>query len=193
MSTVASLSAYEAEALRRPIVVMGVSGCGKSSLATRLAEALGLAYQEGDDLHPQENVTKMSAGTPLNDDDRWPWLDRIGEILANNAERGVVLTCSSLKKAYRERLRAAAGEKLAFVFLDGSKDLLIQRMGGREGHFMPTSLLESQLAALERPETEPDVVRVDIDNTPESIVILAIKGLGRVNTTQYIGTGLGYR
>ncbi len=177
MSTAASPSASEAHPIRRPIIVMGVAGCGKSSVGTRLAEALSLPYQEGDDLHPQANVAKMSAGTPLNDDDRWPWLDRIGEILAYHAASGIVLTCSSLKKVYRDRLRAAAGGKLAFVFLDGSKALLTQRMGSREGHFMPTSLLESQLATLERPDEETGVVVVNIDNTPEKITDLAIGGL----------------
>jgi gluconokinase len=180
MSTAASLSASEAQSLRRPVIVMGVAGCGKSSVGMRLAEVLDLPYQEGDDLHPQVNIAKMSAGTPLNDDDRWPWLDRIGEILADHAAGGIVLTCSSLKKTYRDRLRVAAGERLAFVFLDGSKALLTQRMGNREGHFMPTSLLESQLATLERPDSEAGVVVVDIDNTPETIAGLAIEGLGRL-------------
>lgn len=177
MSTAASPSASKAHTIRRPIIVMGVAGCGKSSVGTRLAEALSLSYQEGDDLHPQANIAKMSAGTPLNDDDRWPWLDRIGEILADHAESGIVLTCSSLKKVYRDRLRAAAGGRLAFVFLDGSKTLLTKRMGSREGHFMPTSLLESQLATLERPDQEAGVVVVNIDNTPSEITDLAIDGL----------------
>ncbi len=182
MSTAASPSASEANTTRRPIIVMGVAGCGKSSVGMRLAETLGLPYREGDDLHPQTNIAKMSAGTPLNDDDRWPWLDRIGEILANHAESGIVLTCSSLKKVYRDRLRAAAGGRLAFVFLDGSKALLTQRMGNREGHFMPTSLLESQLATLERPDQEIGVVVVSIDNTPEAITDLAIDGLKELAT-----------
>lgn len=182
MSTAASPSASEANTIRRPIIVMGVAGCGKSSVGMRLAETLGLPYREGDDLHPQTNIAKMSAGTPLNDDDRWPWLDRIGEILANHAESGIVLTCSSLKKVYRDRLRAAAGGRLAFVFLDGSKALLTQRMGNREGHFMPTSLLESQLATLERPDQEIGVVVVSIDNTPEAITDLAIDGLKELAT-----------
>lgn len=177
MSTAASPSASKAHTIRRPIIVMGVAGCGKSSVGTRLAEALSLSYQEGDDLHPQANIAKMSAGTPLNDDDRWPWLDRIGEILADHAESGIVLTCSSMKKVYRDRLRAAAGGRLAFVFLDGSKALLTKRMGNREGHFMPTSLLESQLATLERPDQEAGVVVVNIDNTPSEITDLAIDGL----------------
>lgn len=180
MSTAASPSAFKANTIRRPIIVMGVAGCGKSSVGTRLAGALGLPYQEGDDLHPQANIAKMSAGTPLNDDDRWPWLDRIGEILGKHADSGIVLTCSSLRKVYRDRLRAAAGEKLAFVFLDGTKELLTKRMGNREGHFMPTSLLESQLATLERPEGERNVVIVNIDNTPETITELAIGGLNKL-------------
>jgi gluconokinase len=182
MSTVASQSASKATTIRRPIIVMGVAGCGKSSVALRLSEALGLPYQEGDDLHPQTNIAKMSMGTPLTDEDRWPWLDRIGEILAAHASEGIVLTCSSLKKSYRNRLRSAAGKNLAFVFLDGSKALLTQRMGSREGHFMPTSLLESQLATLERPDDEIGVVTVNIDNTPDDITRLAIANLQKLES-----------
>nr|WP_306830761.1 gluconokinase [Neorhizobium huautlense] len=159
---------------------MGVSGSGKSSVGILLAEKLGLPYVEGDELHPKSNVEKMSKGTPLTDEDRWPWLDIIGERLAEGATSGIVITCSALKVIYRDRLRKAAGGKLAFVFLDGSKELLTDRMGHRTGHFMPLSLLETQLATLERPDKEDGVVTVDIDATPEAITDTAIEGLSKL-------------
>lgn len=163
-----------------PVIVMGVSGSGKSSVGILLAEKLGLPYVEGDELHPKSNVEKMSKGTPLTDEDRWPWLDIIGERLAEGATSGIVITCSALKVIYRDRLRKAAGGKLAFVFLDGSKELLTDRMGHRTGHFMPLSLLETQLATLERPDSENGVVTVDIDATPEAITDTAIEGLSKL-------------
>ncbi|MDP9835412.1 gluconokinase [Neorhizobium huautlense] len=163
-----------------PVIVMGVSGSGKSSVGILLAEKLGLPYVEGDELHPKSNVEKMSKGTPLTDEDRWPWLDIIGERLAEGATSGIVITCSALKVIYRDRLRKAAGGKLAFVFLDGSKELLTDRMGHRTGHFMPLSLLETQLATLERPDKEDGVVTVDIDATPEAITDTAIEGLSKL-------------
>jgi len=164
MSTVQIGNAFQG-----PVIVMGVSGSGKSSIGILLAKMLDLPYVEGDELHPKSNVEKMSKGTPLTDEDRWPWLDVIGERLAESASTGIVITCSALKKSYRDRLRNAAGGKLAFVFLDGSKELLSERMGHRTGHFMPASLLETQLATLERPDKEDGVVTVDIDATPQAI------------------------
>lgn len=163
-----------------PVIVMGVSGSGKSSVGILLAKQLGLPYVEGDELHPKSNVEKMSKGTPLTDEDRWPWLDIIGERLAEGAASGIVITCSALKLIYRDRLRKAAGGKLAFVFLDGSKELLTDRMGHRTGHFMPLSLLETQLATLERPDKEDGVVTVDIDATPEAIADTAAEGLAEL-------------
>jgi gluconokinase len=167
-------------AFHGPVIVMGVSGSGKSSVGILLAKALDLPYVEGDELHPKANVEKMSHGTPLTDEDRWPWLDLIGERLAAGAPTGIVITCSALKKVYRDRLRKAADDKLAFVFLDGSKELLTERMGHRSGHFMPTSLLESQLATLERPDKEVGVVTVDIDATPEAIAEAAAEELAKL-------------
>ena len=163
----------------RAIIVMGVSGAGKSSVAERLAESLNCRFMEGDSLHPQSNVDKMAQGTPLTDDDRWPWLDVIGEKIAEALARSedLVVTCSALKVVYRERLRSAAGGKLTFVFLKGSQELLSRRMGERKGHFMPTSLLQSQLATLESPEGEAGVVTVDIDATLDRIVADAVAGL----------------
>ncbi|MGV0817002.1 gluconokinase [Martelella sp. AMO21009] len=166
--------------LPEAIIVMGVSGSGKSSIARRLAERAGHAFIEGDDLHPAANVDKMARGIPLQDEDRWPWLALIGEAIATHRQRGVVITCSALKKAYRDRLRQTAGGPLAFVFLDGSEALLSARMGHRTGHFMPVSLLQSQLATLERPDGEPGVVVVDIDQSLEAIVETALAGLAAI-------------
>ncbi|GLR52197.1 gluconokinase [Shinella yambaruensis] len=161
------------------IVVMGVSGSGKTSVAQGLAAALGVAFIEGDSLHPAGNVEKMSRGIPLTDEDRWPWLDTIGRALAESLGAGktVVVSCSALKGAYRDRLRRAAGGPLAFVFLKGSRDLLMTRMAARHGHFMPASLLDSQLATLEDPSGEPGVVTVGIDASVAAIVAAALDGL----------------
>ncbi len=163
----------------RAIVVMGVSGCGKTSVAEGLAAALPAAFIEGDSLHPAANVEKMSRGIPLTDEDRRPWLDTIGRALSAALADGnsIVVSCSALKKAYRDRLRDAAGGSLAFVFLKGSRALLMSRMAARQGHFMPVSLLDSQLATLEDPSAEPGVVTVDIDASIERIVAAALSGL----------------
>ena len=163
----------------RAIIVMGVSGCGKTSVAEGLAANLGAAFIEGDSLHPAANVDKMSRGIPLTDEDRWPWLDTIGRAMADVLARNgsVVVSCSALKKAYRDRLRNTAGGAPVFVFLKGSRELLMSRMAAREGHFMPVSLLDSQLATLEDPSGEPGVVTVDIDAPVKSIVAAALEGL----------------
>ena len=164
--------------MKQAIIVMGVSGCGKSTVGEALAEKLGIPFMEGDKLHPASNVEKMAAGTPLNDDDRWPWLDLVGAELRQGSEAdGIVISCSALKKIYRERLRDACGGPLAFVYLDGSEALLTERMGARTGHFMPLSLLQTQLATLEVPTGEPGVVTVSIDASPEEITENALKGL----------------
>jgi gluconokinase len=164
------------------IIVMGVSGSGKSSIGEALAERLGIAFIEGDALHPAANVEKMSKGIPLTDEDRWPWLDRIGTEIAESLARGrgVVASCSALKCVYRERLRKAAGGHLHFVYLDGSKELLSRRMGERKGHFMPASLLESQLKTLEVPTGEPGVVTVGIDDTIDGIAKAAVASLNAI-------------
>ncbi|RWX77332.1 gluconokinase [Neorhizobium lilium] len=158
---------------------MGVSGAGKTSIAANLAKRLGWIFVEGDRLHPQANIDKMAHGVPLTDDDRWPWLDAIGGELAAAKARGesIVATCSSLKRSYRERLRTASQGPLYFVFLDGSEALLSVRMGERKGHFMPASLLHSQLATLESPQGEEGVVTVDIDASIDLIVDSALTGL----------------
>lgn len=143
-----------------PVIVMGVSGCGKTSVGVALAERLGLPFIEGDRLHPAANIAKMSAGIALQDADRWPWLDVIGGTLAANAY-GAVASCSALKRVYRDRLRAAAGRPVAFVFLELSRIELERRMRLRQGHFMPATLLDSQLATLEPPTGEAGVLAVD--------------------------------
>ena len=153
--------------MTRRLVIMGVSGCGKSSVGARLAARLGLNYRDGDDLHPPENVAKMRAGLPLTDADRWPWLDRVGQVLL--AEAPVIVGCSALKRAYRDRIRTAAGGPVTFVHLDGSQEVIAARMALRQGHYMPLSLLDSQFAALEPPAAE-EAITVSIDQPLEAIV-----------------------
>lgn len=161
------------------IIVMGVSGCGKSSVGAALAQRLDLPFIEGDVLHPKANVDKMARGEPLNDDDRWPWLTEIGARMAEALEKneGIVVSCSSLKAIYRDHLRKATDNRLTFVYLDGSRELLTGRMGARTGHFMPLSLLDSQLATLEVPTGEPGVITVSIDQSVDGIVEDALAGL----------------
>ncbi|MBR0556912.1 gluconokinase [Ciceribacter sp. L1K23] len=167
------------QGMQRAIIVMGVSGCGKSSVGDLLARRLKLAFVEGDSLHPAANVEKMAKGIPLTDEDRGPWLETIGALMADKLAKGegIVVSCSALKKVYRDRLRNAVGGNLAFVYLSGSYELLKDRMGARTGHFMPLSLLDSQLATLEVPTGEPGVVTVDIDQSVEGIVDEAMRGL----------------
>ena len=153
--------------MTRRLVIMGVSGCGKSSVGARLATRLGLNYRDGDDLHPPENVAKMRAGMPLTDGDRWPWLDRVGQVLL--AEAPVIVGCSALKRAYRDRIRTAAGGPVTFVHLAGSQEVIAARMALRQGHYMPLSLLDSQFAALEPPAAE-EAITVSIDQPLEAIV-----------------------
>lgn len=155
------------------IIVMGVSGSGKSTVGEKLASALNLPFLEGDSLHPKTNVDKMASGIPLQDEDRWPWLDKIGERLAT-AENGIIVSCSSLKKSYRDRLRNASRGPLLFVFLDGNFDVLYEHMGHRTGHFMPVAMLESQLATLESPVGEPLVFRADVADPIEKIVAASL-------------------
>ncbi|MDP9604042.1 UNVERIFIED_ORG: carbohydrate kinase (thermoresistant glucokinase family) [Variovorax paradoxus] len=160
---------------RLPVVVMGVSGTGKSSVAAGLAQLLGIPWIDGDDLHAPEAVARMRAGLPLADEDRWPWLDRVGANLADRtaAPRGVAVACSALRRAYRDRLRAAS-PGLRFVFLDGPPALVRQRMEQRTGHYMPATLLDSQLATLERPDAgEPDVLHTPID-MPVALIVAGI-------------------
>ncbi|MFL6127134.1 gluconokinase [Actinophytocola sp.] len=130
------------------VVVMGVAGSGKSTVGTALAARMGVPYADADEFHSPANVAKMRAGTPLDDNDRRPWLLAIGKWLAAHADTGAVVTCSALKRAYRDTLREAAPD-ITFLHLDGDMDTVRQRVAGRVGHFMPTSLVQSQFDALE--------------------------------------------
>ncbi|RJP72499.1 MAG: gluconokinase [Comamonadaceae bacterium] len=141
------------------LVVMGVAGCGKSSLGQLCAEALGLPLLEGDDFHSAGNVAKMRSGTPLSDDDRAAWLDTLANQLQAHPQ-GVVLTCSALKRRYRDRLRAAT-PGLRFVFLELTQDQARERVAARPAHLFPVSLVASQFAALEDPRQEPGVLPLD--------------------------------
>lgn len=160
------------------LVVMGVSGCGKSTLGAALAERLSLPMIDGDDLHLPESVAKMRAGVPLQDADRWPWLDRVGQRLAAcDPATGLVLACSALRRAYRDRIRGHAGE-VRFVFLEGSFELISQRLARRVGHYMQPDLLASQFQTLERPSAdESDVITLPITEPVSRLVDEALATL----------------
>ncbi|OCP21232.1 MULTISPECIES: gluconokinase [unclassified Ensifer] len=175
MSTAVSQQAFEARRGFGPVVVMGVSGCGKSTVGERLATYLGASFIEGDSLHSAANVEKMRSGIPLTDADRWPWLDEIGARLASPT--ATVVSCSALKRSYRERLRDGAWQPVTFVFLQGTRAMLATRLAERKGHYMPLSLLDSQLAVLELPSGEADVITIEIDQSLERIVALAMNTL----------------
>lgn len=153
-------------------VIMGVSGSGKSTIGAQLARALGVEFVEGDDLHPPSNVERMAAGIPLTDDDRQDWLIAIAARLrdAKRAGVGLVASCSALKRSYRDLLRSAGDPAVRFVYLKGIKPLLAERMAQRRGHFMPGSLLDSQLAILEEPSPDERAFLCDIREAPEAIV-----------------------
>jgi len=144
----------------RAIIVMGVSGCGKSTLARALADRLGWRFIEGDALHPPANIAKMAAGIPLDDADRLPFLDNVAEAAAACGDGGAVIACSGLKRAYRDRIRARAGD-IMFVLPLLDRDHLLERLERRLGHFMPASLLDSQLATLELPGPDERAVLID--------------------------------
>ncbi|GAA2265224.1 gluconokinase [Streptomyces atrovirens] len=158
------------------VVVMGVAGTGKTTIGPLLAARFGVPYAEGDDFHPPANIAKMSAGTPLTDDDRWPWLDAIGDWAHGRAGLGGVVSCSALKRSYRDRLRAAA-PGVVFVHLSGDRALVEDRMSHRQGHFMPTALLDSQFATLQPLEPDEAGVAVDVAGSPEEISARAATAL----------------
>lgn len=154
----------------KTIIIMGVSGAGKSVVGSLLAAKLDAVFEDGDDFHPPSNKAKMSSGTPLTDDDRWPWYAVLRQRIEDmrHATPIYILACSALKPIYRDKLRAHdAPDTLRFVLLDGTREVITARLAGRKGHFMPPSLLESQLTTL---EPTPDLIRVSIDGTPEEIV-----------------------
>lgn len=159
------------------LVVMGVSGTGKSTVAGLLAGQLGWDLEEGDDLHPEANVAKMASGQPLTDEDRWPWLDKVAAWIQAHVQAGRpgVVTCSALRKAYRDRLR---GPGVTFVHLEGSKEIIAARMSKRLDHFMPTSLLDSQLATLEPLEADEQAIVVPLGQGPQEEVREVIDRLG---------------
>ncbi|WP_336321683.1 gluconokinase [Streptomyces lavendofoliae] len=158
------------------VVVMGVAGTGKTTVGPLVAERLGVPYAEGDDFHPEANIAKMSAGVPLDDDDRWPWLDAIGQWARRRAGLGGVVSSSALKRAYRDRLRSAA-PGVVFLHLTGDRSLIERRMSARTGHFMPTALLDSQFATLQPLGDDEAGVSVDVSGSPKEITDRAVAAL----------------
>lgn len=149
-------------------IIMGVSGCGKSTVGEQLAPRLGLPFYDGDDFHPAANIAKMSNGTPLTDDDRRDWLATLATELGQwETAGGAILACSALKEAYRTTLQSGLKSPIHWVFLDGPRELLLKRMGSRKGHYMHPDMLDSQLATLERPAY---ALRLSITATPEELV-----------------------
>lgn len=152
----------------QPLVVMGVSGSGKSTVGAALAQRLRVPFADADDLHPPENIAKMSAGQALDDDDRYPWLDAVGRWLADHPDGGV-MGCSALKRKYRDQLRRHA-PGLRFLLLEGTREVIEARQASRPGHFMPASLLDSQFATLEPLAPDEDGVVLDVGQGVDQIV-----------------------
>jgi gluconokinase len=165
----------------RTLIVMGVSGCGKSLIGAMLAKALGGKFDDGDDFHPPANKAKMSQKIPLTDEDRWPWLTNLREHILNTRSQTSwhVVACSALKRTYRDLLRGDdTSKELKFVYLKGSKELIASRLNARKGHFFKPELLDSQFAALEEPTADEAIV-VDISGSPEEIVGDVVARLGQ--------------
>ncbi len=148
---------------------MGVTGSGKSSVGEALAPLVGARYFDGDNLHPPANIAKMSRGEPLTDEDRWPWLAKVGQTLAS-ADDMVIVGCSALKRAYRDRIRDVAGDAVVFIHLAGSQSVIAARLHERRGHFMPPALLASQFASLEPPGPDERAIEVDIDQSFDAVI-----------------------
>jgi gluconokinase len=161
----------------KAVVVMGVASCGKTTVGEALAKHFDVPFVEGDRLHGPDNVAKMSAGIALTDDDRWPWLQRVGEAL--QGEVGCIASCSALKRSYREAITEHARRPVTFIHLHGAVDVLRARIASRKGHFMPASLLDSQLATLEMPTAEENAVTLDINQSSADVVKVAIDFLTR--------------
>jgi len=158
------------------VVVMGVSGSGKSTVGRELAARLGVPYAEGDDFHPPANVAKMASGQPLTDTDRWPWLRALAGWITEHSASGGVVTCSALKRAYRDLLRGAA-VRVWFLHLAGDRSVLAPRLAARAGHFMPASLLDSQLADLEPLGPDEPGLTVDVTAAPVEIATVALEAI----------------
>ncbi|CFR31036.1 gluconokinase [Yersinia frederiksenii] len=165
------------------IIVMGVSGSGKTTVGEAVARQIHAKFIDGDDLHPRANIQKMGSGHPLNDEDREPWLERLSDAaysLHHKNETGIIV-CSALKRRYRDRLRKG-NQGMVFLYLKGSFDVIMERLKARSGHFMPTDLLKSQFDTLEEPNSdEPDVICVDIDADIDEVVrrcVQALEGRG---------------
>ena len=152
------------------VVLMGVSGCGKTAVGRLLARDLGWTFHDADDFHPPDNVERMRQGISLTDAERWPWLDAVGSFIAAAAaeRRGVVVACSALARRYRDRL-GLPDPRVRLVHLDGPAELIRSRLEVRTGHFMPPSLLESQIALLERPAADENALAIDIAAEPAAI------------------------
>jgi gluconokinase len=163
------MNAQSARKRKTAVVVMGVAGCGKSTVGQTLSRRLGWSFAEADDFHSAANVAKMSAGEPLTDADREPWLEAIGEWLQAHATTGAVVTCSALKRRYRDALRSHAGD-VWFLYCQGSFKLISARIAHRSQHFMPSSLLRSQFASLEPPGPDERAVYESVSQPPEQIV-----------------------
>lgn len=151
------------------LVVMGVSGSGKSTIGAAIAGRLRVPYEDADDLHPQANIEKMTAGIALDDGDRYPWLEAVGEWLAARVDQGGVMSCSALKRKYRDQLRRHT-DAVTFLHLDGTPQVIARRQASRPGHFMPASLLESQFRTLEPLEPDEHGIVIDVDQPVDAIV-----------------------
>lgn len=157
-------------------ILMGVSGAGKTLIGQKLADQLGIPFYDGDNFHPEENVRKMASGSPLNDNDRKPWLETLAKNIKKWEQKGgVVLACSALKKSYRKLLVKEDPDNVQFIYLKGRMSLIAERITGRTDHFMPEELLESQFEALEEPE---DAITVSVDQTPDEIINFIISQIG---------------
>ncbi|MFP9137877.1 gluconokinase [Devosia sp. XGJD_8] len=169
----------------RIIIVMGVSSSGKSTVGQSIARRLHVPFLDGDGYHPEANVEKMRAGIPLTDDDRWPWLERLAGALHEAADKkGAAMgACSALKRAYRQYLTDKAGEPVLFVYLEGSREVIAERMARRQHEYMPTSLLDSQFATLEVPDPKTEnVLVVPVTDSVEKITQTVVKALDHLKT-----------
>lgn len=166
-------------------VFMGVAGSGKTTVAALLAGRLGWSFEEGDALHPQANIEKMAAGHPLTDEDRWPWLARVADWIDERLDAGQdgLITCSALKRSYRDLINRR-GIGVVFVYLAGSEETIAARLAARHGHFMPSSLLESQFADLEEPGADEPAVRIDIGPPPATIAQEIVDQFGLTEGTR---------